>query len=112
MIAPGSHPSLWRILWFFTGGVALILLSLTVILAAQAHQLQNRSYPAYVGGNSISVYLRERPMGTGKVVAVLSRGSKISVTHVQEISGRTWFEVEVDDQHGWLPQTSVSLDPP
>lgn len=100
-----SEKSISR-LWLFTGMAILLLLAATVALAVQAGSQPAAGVEAAVYRR---VFLREEPVGVGRIDAVLRPGTVVTITDAVQQSGSTWYEIEVGELTGWIPANTVTL---
>jgi uncharacterized protein YgiM (DUF1202 family) len=103
-----THKSL-RTLWILTGLVALVLLVATVALVFQAQAVQELRVPARITSASTPVYLRDYPSATQRILTLLNPGTQVIVVDAAARDGRNWYQVEVDEQIGWVPAANVQL---
>ena len=93
-------------LWRITAIVSLLLLVVTVGLMVQARNQPMVGVEARVYRR---VFLREEPVGVGRIDAVVRPGTAVIITDAIEQSGSTWYQIEVGEQQGWIPANTVNL---
>lgn len=93
-------------LWLVTAIVFLLLLAATVALVLEARSQPAAGVEALVERRT---FLREEPVGAGRVDAVLRPGSAVTIVDLVQQSGATWYQVEVGGVRGWVPANTVTL---
>ena len=93
-------------LWLITAIVFLLLLVATIGLAVQARNQPVVGVEARVYRR---VFLREEPVGVGRIDAVLRPGTAVVITDAIDQSGAKWYQIEVGEQQGWIPANTVNL---
>ncbi len=94
-------------LWLITGIAILLLLAATIVLAVQARNQPTVSVEAAVYRR---VFLREEPVGVGRIDAVLRPGTVVTIIDAVQQGGATWYEIEVGELTGWIPANTVNLE--
>ena len=93
-------------LWRITAVVFLLLVVVTIGLAVRARNQPVAGVEAQVYRR---VFLREEPVGVGRIDAVLRPGTAVTITDAIEQSGSTWYQIEVGERQGWIPANTVNL---
>lgn len=101
-----------RIVWWFTGLVALGLLLVTVALFVRADRIQDNGILAYVGGSQAAPFLREQPGNGAAVLMVLESGSPVYVKDSATRNNQEWYYVDAGETSGWLLASLITSDPP
>lgn len=94
-------------LWQITLILTLLLLIATIGLAVQAQNQPLIGVDAQVNGR---FYLRDAPYGGAQVVGVLRGGTAVTITDSTEQGKSTWYQIEIEEQTGWLPATAVTIE--
>ena len=103
---------LFRSLWILAGLVALLLLGATIGLIVRSRAQVSQGVTAHVTGSSSLFHLREQPDRTSRIVAMLERGTAVTVTNSVTENDQTWYWVETEDRSGWIQAQHVRLDAP
>lgn len=93
-------------LWFLTAIVILLLLVATIGLAVQARSQLVVGVDALVQRR---VFLRDEPVGVGRIDAVLRPGTLVTITDSEQQGSSTWYQIEVGELAGWIPANTVSI---
>jgi SH3-like domain-containing protein len=101
-----------RYLWILTGLVALVLAAATVGLIARARAQVRHGVAAQLAGGSSLFHLREQPAPNSRIVAILERGTTVTVTNSVTENDYTWYRVQAGEQAGWIQAQYVRLDTP
>lgn len=99
-------------LWILAGVVALILLGATIGLIFKAKTQVSQGVTARLTGDSSLFHLREQPDSTSRIIAMLERGTAVTVTNSVTKNDQTWYWVEAGDRSGWIQAQYVRLDAP
>lgn len=100
-------------LWILTGLAALVLLVTTIGLAVKAQAQADQPITVYLTGKGLVVQLREQPDQMSRVVAILERGTVVTVTDSVTEGDQTWYHVQkAETSSGWVKAEYVSLSPP
>jgi hypothetical protein len=101
------------ILWIITGLVALVLAFATVRLATRAKSQALFGSTGYLAGRRNTINVRESPDAASPVVAVLVRGSAVTILDSRVEGGQTWYLIQKDKMTpGWISAEFISQDPP
>jgi hypothetical protein len=101
------------ILWIITGLVALLLAAATLRLAARSRSQALLGRKVYLTGRSSGVQLHQEPDLDSPIVAVLVRGSTVTVLDSVARGDQTWYRVQKADMTpGWVPDERISTNPP
>lgn len=97
-------------LWAITALAIIVLIVSTAALAFEARRVSARaSIEAIIVSRGPSVYLREDPDGTSKIVATLHKGDEVSVVDSLEWNGVLWYEVQTSNIRGYISASQVRL---
>ena len=107
----GSSPAL-KVLWYITGGVAVLLLIITLILVAQARGVSSDNFTGTINDQDSAVYLRSQPEKTGSIIAILDPGTEVYVDRSTTREDTTWYHIKTESGSGWIPETDLSLSRP
>lgn len=66
---------------------------------------------AYLAGKQYLVPLVDLP-GSKRMVAGQERGAEVTVLDVTVVDGENWYEIEAPTGQGWVPESSLSAEPP
>lgn len=97
-------------LWKITGLVAAGLFIATIILAYQAHHMPQTGIYAKLTSPNPTIYLREEPASTGKILTILERGSTVYVIDIVTNQEVRWMKVESGHFTGWVPATNIVFE--
>jgi SH3-like domain-containing protein len=85
----------------------------TIGLAAKARAQADQLITVYLTGKGFVVQLREQPDQMSRVVAILERGTAVTVTDSFTEGDQTWYHVQkAETSFGWVKAEYVSLSPP
>lgn len=101
-----------RLLWLLTLLFLAGLVAATAALAERDKTLAAEGYNAYVAEDSGTVYLRQEPRSSSRVVAALQEGQPLYASRQQETGGMLWVFVHSERAAGWLPVQQITTDPP
>ncbi len=100
-------------LWIVTGLVALVLAALTIRLAARARNQIVVNSTVYLVGEGVSVGLHEGPDPASPIIAVLVRGSAVTVLDFATEGGQMWYYIQKEAMTpGWVPAEHVRRSSP
>lgn len=97
-------------LWKITGLAAIGLLIVTLILANQARNLPQVGLNGTLTSPNTTIYLREEPYGSSKIVTILERGSEVSVIDTQTNQDINWMKIETGRFTGWVPEANIVFE--
>ena len=103
---------LLRYLWILTGLVALVLAAATAGLIVRARTQVRHGVTAQLVGSSSLFHLREQPILKSRIVAIMERGTTVTVFNSVTENDQTWYRVQAGEQAGWIQAQYVRLDAP
>lgn len=102
-----------RLLWWFTGLTALLLLVVTVALFMRAGQIEEETgVLAYIAQSQSGAFLRERPSDDGPVLTIVEAGRPVRIGDSTTRGNVDWYFVDAGELSGWLEAASVTFDKP
>ena len=105
-------PKLISRLWGATGFFILLLLGLTITLTIQANNQSVIGVEAKISNNNPSFYLRDEPDGGGQILRAVRPGTAILIIDTTTRGTTTWYEIEVNEVIGWVPEVAVNIVAP
>jgi len=102
---------LLRYLWILTGLVALVLAAATLSLIVRARAQVSHGVTAQLAGSSL-FHLREQPVFSSRIIAILERGTTVTVVNSVTENDQTWYRVQAGEESGWIQAQYVRLDAP